>query len=107
MARNNVISLVLTFFIIFSSFNIIPYISSSETSVTLAGSILYVGPSSTFMTIQSAVDFASDGDTIIVENSTYTESVYIYTSNLTIIGNSSSKCIINYNYNSTSWTTDY
>ncbi len=57
----------------------------------IAPTMRYVSPTgSTYMTIQDAVDDAMDGDTIIVGNGTYSENVQITTSNLTIMGNSTS-----------------
>ena len=56
-----------------------------------------------YTSIQAAVDNANDGDTIIVANGTYYESVTIYKNNITLIGNSSADCKIIHSYSGTNY----
>jgi parallel beta-helix repeat protein len=67
----------------------------------------YVGSLSTFSTIQAAVDAANPGDTIIVSNATFTESVTVTKSNLHLKGNSSELCRIFVNHMGTDYLTDF
>ena len=59
--------------------------------------ILYVGATSAYTTIQSALDAAEPGDTIVVANGIYYESITINKSNVKLIGGSNTECkIINH-----------
>jgi len=49
-------------------------------------------------TIQAAIDNATPGDTIIVANGTYYESVTVNKTNIKLIGNSSTDCKIMHHY---------
>lgn len=80
-------SAILIVFILISSFPFVCNIIEEE-NIVAGGNVLYVGDNATHKTIQSAVDSATDGDTIIIKNSTYNENVIINTPNLTLIGNS-------------------
>ncbi len=68
----------------------------SVDSTTTGGNKIYVGSTSTFKTIQAAVDAASPGDIIYVANGTYFEATKINKTSLTLIGNSSTDCKIIY-----------
>ena len=64
------------------------------TSVASAAE-LHVGPGQTYSTIQSAVNAASAGDTIIVHDGTYNENVDVDVAHLTIQSqNGSANCIV-------------
>ncbi len=67
--------------------------SPAEKIQPIAGNTLYVGMTSTYKTIKGAVENSTNGDTIIVENGTYYESLEIDRS-ITLIGNSSTDCKI-------------
>jgi hypothetical protein len=90
MRKVGFLSFFLTLLLLFSGINWISISSTSE--VPSAGSTLYVGPTSTYNNIQDAIDNASSGDTIIVENGTYNEYLTISTNGITLIGNSSTNC---------------
>jgi parallel beta-helix repeat protein len=60
-----------------------------------------------YTTIQEAIDNASIGDTILVANGTYYESVLVNISNITLMGNSSSECKILYYYDGSDELDDY
>ena len=74
-----------------------------------AAKVIYVDSAggSEYTTIQEAVDNASTGDTIIVANGTYYESVLINVTNVTLKGNSSSACKIIYHYDGSHELDDY
>ena len=63
-------------------------------------SIIYVelGGGAQYTSIQKAVDNANPGDTIIVANGTYNESVTINKDNINLIGNSTTDCKIRHYY---------
>lgn len=75
---------------------------TTENAEVKGAEVIYVGPNSTHHTIQQAVDNASTGDTIIVENGTYHETVLIDKADITLIGNSSTDCHIMFNTNGSS-----
>lgn len=58
---------------------------SLVTAVPAAADELPVGPAPKYQTIQSAIDAASPGDTIIVEPGTYAENITINKSDLTVV----------------------
>ena len=58
------------------------------------GAVLYVGGSSTYATIQDAVDDASSGDRIVIAPGQYTESITVGVSGIRISGNDSAQTII-------------
>ncbi len=70
---------------------------------------IYVDPggSGHYTTIQGAIDNAQTGDTIIVANGTYFESVTINKPNIVLIGNSTADCKIIHHYAGTNINTDY
>jgi parallel beta-helix repeat protein len=104
MIKARIVSIILILTLIISGFGLI--LNFGATEQPLAGSTLYVGPTSIYKTIQSAVDNASSGDTIIVENGTYIESIEI-NKTLTLIGNSSTDCKIYHYSNSTNRFSSY
>ncbi len=99
------LSIFIAMLMLISSSNIL--MGNVESVRPVAGSTLYVGPTSTYKTIQSAVDAATSGDTIIVSNGTYNESVTIYKNNINLIGNSSTNCNISHYYDGGNWMTNY
>ncbi|MGA1820534.1 MAG: fibronectin type III domain-containing protein [Thermoplasmatota archaeon] len=58
------------------------------------GAVLYVGASSTYTTIQDAVDDASPGDRIVIAPGEYTESVNVAVSGIRMMGNDSVRTFI-------------
>ncbi len=64
--------------------------------VASAANILYVGPTETYTTIQSAVDVAKPFDIVIVRDGNYTENVDVSVDNVTILSeNGYANCIVN------------
>ena len=63
-------------------------------------SIVYVDPTGSghYVKIQDAIDNSNPGDTIVVANGTYYESITINRTNINLIGNSSINCKIIFNY---------
>ncbi len=92
MSRVRLFSIIFVILIIFSGINIV--FNFNEVS----GATLYVGSTSTYKTIQSAIDGAGPGDTVIVDNGTYYESVTVDKANIILIGNSTSDCKIIHNH---------
>ncbi len=60
-----------------------------------------------YTSIQTAVDNANPGDTIIVANGTYNESITINKANITLIGNSTSHCNIKHYYVGSDYINDF
>ena len=58
---------------------------------TASAATLYVGSTAKYKTIQSAVNAASDGDTIKVASGTYNEYVYISGNSSTYMGQATQK----------------
>jgi parallel beta-helix repeat protein len=76
-------------------------------NVNVEAATLYVGPTSTYKTINSAIENASVGDTIYIENGTYNESVLLNKANIKLIGNSSIDCKIIHHYDGSDIMSDY
>ncbi|MGA1872793.1 MAG: fibronectin type III domain-containing protein [Thermoplasmatota archaeon] len=60
----------------------------------VSGIVLYVGPGSTYSTIQGAVDDSNSGDTIVVSEGEYMENVSITSNGITLRGNDTSSVVI-------------
>lgn len=75
--------------------------------VTVQGATIYVGPTSSFKSINSAIENSTAGNTIIVENGTYNESVLIDKANINLVGNSTTDCIIQHHFFGTNMLFDY
>lgn len=58
----------------------------------LVGNTLYVGSTSTYSTIQDAINAASYGDMVVVENGTYTGQILVNKSGIVLRGNSTADC---------------
>lgn len=81
-------------------------LTASGTEQTTSES-LYVSPSgSTYTSIQAAVDASTDGDTVIVANGTYIESVTV-DKEITLRGNSSADCKIEHHYIGSGTSSDF
>jgi parallel beta-helix repeat protein len=66
------------------------------TSGVVSAADIFVGPSETYTTIQSAVTAANPFDTIIVRDGTYTENIDVTVDNVTIRSeNGSANCFVN------------
>ena len=87
MMRKRIVSIFIIILLSVSGFGFFTY--NSEPAEQSLGTILYVGPSSTYKMIQDAINVSNPGDTIIVDNAIYNENLTIYTNNITLIGNSS------------------
>ena len=76
---------------------------------TVEAGTIYVDSSGggDYTTIQAAIDNATSGDTIIVANGTYYESVIINKTNINLIGNSTTDCKIIHYYVGTDVYGDY
>jgi parallel beta-helix repeat protein len=64
------------------------------TTGSSAAATLTVGPGQAFTTIQSAIDAAKNGDTILVNEGTYNENPVIKTNGISILGKNNEKTII-------------
>jgi nitrous oxidase accessory protein len=90
-------ALVLAVIVLFVGANIVPNVSS-DVSISNAGNTLYVGGSGAgnYTTIQSAIDDASDGDTIFVYNGIYSEKTIKVNKSINLIGENKEFTIIGY-----------
>ena len=95
-------ALVLAIICLFIGASAVPSISSNVVSSLSAGNTLYVGGSGAgnYSTIQSAIDVASNGDTIFVYSSTYYENI-IVNKKINLIGEYKNETIINGEYQDT------
>ncbi|UCH88858.1 MAG: Ig-like domain-containing protein [Thermoplasmata archaeon] len=99
-------SMMMVAIIIASSFVFLNF-PTDESHTVSAANILYAGPNSTYKSIQYAIDNATAGDTIIVENGTYYENITIHIPNIILLGNSSTNCTIMNHYDGTDPDHDY
>jgi len=95
-------SILVITILVLAGFVMIWNFGSEKTNVQAAD--LYVGSDSTYKTIQAAVSAAGSGDTIYVKNGTYYESVTISTSNIELVGNSTTDCKIIHYFTGTSYS---
>ena len=68
------------YFVSFPVLMLLLFFSPSTAEINgflLAGNTIYVGPNETYKKIQDALDAAAEGDTIVVRNGTYDESIQI------------------------------
>ena len=105
MLRERLLTIIFVAVLLFSGVNLVINNTSGETP--LGGSTLYVGPTSTYKSIQSAIENASSGDIIIVANGTYNESVLINKANINLTGNSTTNCTIRHHYDGNNMISDY
>jgi len=68
---------------------------------------IYVGPGSTYTSIQDAVDNATSGDVIYIANGTYNGSVTVGVPGITLIGNSTSLCRLGHSHAGSDIIGDY
>ncbi|MHC1576033.1 MAG: LamG-like jellyroll fold domain-containing protein, partial [Methanosarcinaceae archaeon] len=95
MSVRTVIVLAIVFFLSFNYFLNTSTSTPAHDGTTTCRSVIHVGPGQIYTSIQEAIDNASSGDTIYVENGTYYENIVIPPSmTLSIYGNISKKPII-------------
>ncbi len=82
-------------------------IGINETSVQAATIYVDSQGGGNYTSIQAAIDNASSGDTIIVANGTYYESVTINKSNIKLMGNSTTDCKIIHYFEGTNYLNDF
>jgi surface glycoprotein (TIGR04207 family) len=70
------------------------FAGSAVADTTTADVVVDADGNGDYTSVQNAIDNASSGDTILVNDSTYTESLTVSTSNLTIVGQSESDTVI-------------
>ena len=108
-AKRGIITVYIIIILLSGGFTGSLIIKGPETVGSVQAAFIYVDSlgGGQYTSIQEAIDNATVGDTIVVANGTYYESVLINKSKINLVGNSSSECKIIYQYDGEDDLNDY